>query len=150
MLQPILRRFLSPQPWTSHAIDLTALLLRVGCCGLMFYNHGLDKWNTWIKGEGADWPDPLGVGAAFSLFGTVLGETVCAFLMVIGLFTRFAAVYFCFVMCVVAFALHWKDPLYDKEHALLFVITGMALFILGPGRYSIDAWWARKREVSAG
>ena len=48
-------------------------------------------------------------------------------------------------MLVAAFVAHGSDPLADKEHALLYALAFLAVLLLGPGRWSVDTWWAERK-----
>ena len=99
--------------------------------------HGWGKFNRLISGN-FEFPDPIGIGSSPSLFLTVIGEFICPILIIIGLKTRWAAVPSAITMFVAAFIVHASDPFSDKEKALLFLVTFIAIILLGPGRFSID------------
>jgi putative oxidoreductase len=114
-----------------------ALLLRLGA-GFFMALHGWEKlinFNEKVTG----WPDPLGVGDFASLSLTVFSELVCSVLVMLGLFTRPALAVLIITMLIIVFVVHAGDPLGDREHALLFLIPYVALFLLGPGRLSVDS-----------
>ena len=117
--------------------DLASLLLRLFFGGFMLLNHGLPKLGKWAE-KMDTFPDPLGVGSPVSMGLTIFAELACAGLLVIGLFTRWATVPLMICMLVAALMIHAADPLSDKEHALLFFAGYAAIYLLGPGRYSID------------
>lgn len=124
--------------------DISLLLLRLTFGGLMLINHGIGKMNKLMAGGEIKFPDPLGVGAELSLQLTVFGEVVCAGLLAIGLFTRFAAIPAIITMLVAAFIVHGSDPFGDKEGALLFLIPYVILFVKGSGKYSVDNFIFKK------
>ena len=41
-------------------------------------------------------------------------------------------------MVVAAFVVHFDDPFGRKEKAVLYLVGYMIIFLLGPGKYSID------------
>ncbi len=133
------KKFFSFQPWSADATDWSSLILRVTFGGMMAYNHGYSKFKDLIGGA-TDFPDPIGIGTYPSFVMTVFVELVCCILLAVGLFTRFAAVALIFTMLVVAFVIHAADPLDVKEHALLYVFGGIAIFLMGGGKYSADAF----------
>jgi putative oxidoreductase len=51
-------------------------------------------------------------------------------------------------MLVAAFVVHGDDPWSKKELALLYAIPFLTLGLTGPGRFSIDAWWQKRREAA--
>ena len=112
----------------------------------MLLNHGLNKWAKLFGPEPIKFGDPIGLGAPVSLGLAVFAEVACAFLLVIGLFTRLATIPLIITMLVAGFVVHFADPFEDKEGALMFLIPYVVLLLLGPGHYSIDEQW-RLRKV---
>jgi len=117
--------------------DFPLLLLRLTFGGLMFWNHGLGKIAK-IDNAIILFPDPLGVGAEFSLYLAIFAEVICAVFIVLGLLTRWAAIPLVFAMGVAAFSVHLNDSLANKEHSLLFLTAFLAILILGAGKFSLD------------
>ena len=58
----------------------------------MLLSHGIPKFQKLLNGN-FEFADSLGIGAAPSLFLTVIGEFVCPILIIIGFKTRWAALY---------------------------------------------------------
>lgn len=104
---------------------------------LMMLGHGYPKLQKLIAGN-FEFPNPLGIGAAPSLFLAVIGEFVAPILIIIGFKTRWAAIPAAITMLVAAFIVHGPDPFGKKEFALLYGVVFIAIFLLGPGKYSID------------
>lgn len=121
-------------PWTS----LGLLILRLGPAALLFYGHGLGKVTRF--GERLHrFSDPLGVGPEVSFVLVVFAEVVCAGLLALGLWTRFAAVPIVIFAIVAVFLQHWGDPFPKKELPLLYGICALTLALTGPGTFSLDA-----------
>lgn len=100
--------------------------------------HGIPKLQR-LFGEGPiEFADPLGIGAAPTLFLAVFSEFLCAILVLIGYKTRWASIPIVITMLVAAFIQHAADPIGSKEKSLLFAIIFTAIFLLGPGAYSVD------------
>lgn len=114
------------------------LIIRVFTGGCMLFAHG---WGKMIKfGELSDkFPDPIGVGSAPSLALAVFAEVFCAIAIVLGLFTRAAAIPLLITMLVAAFIVHGADPFQKKEFALLYAAPFLMLIFTGAGAFSIDA-----------
>ena len=123
------------------SFGLLAMRMIVG--GLMLYCHGLPKWNKFAA-KSESFPDPLGVGPPVSMGLTIFAELVCSALVVLGLFTRWAAFVLAFTMVVAAFVVHGDDPLKKKEFALIYLAPFLALVFTGAGRASLDAAFGGK------
>ena len=126
--------------------DVGLLFLRVGFGSLMFL-HGMGKLADLISGKTTffDNFDPLGLGPTAMLSLAVLAEFFGALLVVVGLFTRLAAVPLISTMTIAFFIYHAEDELFDKEQSLLFLIGFICIFLLGPGKYSLDQKFLMKK-----
>lgn len=111
-------------------------LLRV-LPSLMMLTHGYPKFQKLISGN-LEFANPLGIGAGPSLFLCVLGEFVAPILIIIGYKTRYAAIPALITMLVAATIVHGADPFGTQEKAWLYAVFFAAIFLLGPGKYSLD------------
>ena len=118
--------------------SLGLLILRVLVGGFMLFAHGWPKLAGFSAKSGG-FPDPLGIGSAPSLTLAVFAEVVCALALMLGIFTRAAAVPLLITMLVAAFLVHGSDPFQKKEFALLYAIPFLALILTGAGKHSLDA-----------
>lgn len=118
-------------------IDLGLLLLRVGLSGLML-THGIAKLTAFIGGDTAVAGDPLGLGTLVTSILVLIGEFIAPVLILIGLRTRLASIPVIITMAVAAFVVHAKDPIENKEMALLYLVGFIAIGLMGAGRFSID------------
>ncbi len=116
--------------------DLGVLVLRVGI-GSMLLGHGVGKMVDLFSGRG-DFPDPLGIGSAFSLFLVAFAEFVCSILVILGIKTRLSAMPNVIAKLVAAFVYHVDDPWERKELALLYAVPFLTLVITGGGRFTLD------------
>lgn len=108
----------------------------------MLLTHGYGKFIRLISGN-TSFADPIGIGEFPSLILTVFAEFVCSILLIIGFKTRLASIPPAIVMLVATFIIHWDDPWNKKEFALLYFVGFVTIFLLGPGRYSLD--WRLKK-----
>ena len=115
--------------------DLALLILRGGFGGFML-THGIPKIS--MLANPSDFSDPLGVGGTLSLILTLIGEVVAPIMLIIGFKTKLAAIPAAITMLVAAFIVHAQDDLGTKEHALLFLISFVVIFLTGAGKYSVD------------
>jgi putative oxidoreductase len=111
--------------------NLALLILRVGASGLML-THGIPKINM-LFASPIQFADPFGLGPTLSLILALIGEVVAPIFQ-----TRSAAIPVAITRAVAAFMIHANDAFSVKEKALLFLICFIAIFLAGPGKYSID------------
>jgi putative oxidoreductase len=127
------------------ATDIGLLALRV-LPGLgLFLGHGWKKLAS-VPGIFESFADPIGMGPAVSAGLTIFAEVICAVLITIGLFTRFAAAPIVTLLLVAAFVVHADDPWGKKEFALIYCVPFLTLIFTGAGRYSLDSLFLRKRS----
>lgn len=117
--------------------DLSLLFLRIFIGGFMLFGHGWGKLTAF--GEYFhSFSDPLGFGPEISYILTVFAEVLCSVFIILGLFTRFAAIPLAITMIVAAFVILKNESWNDKEFALLYLIPYITIFFAGPGKYSLD------------
>lgn len=116
--------------------DIGLALLRIVPSALLL-THGIPKFQKLITGN-FEFADPIGIGATPTLFLAVLGEFLCPVLIILGFKTRWAAILPALIMIIAAFVVHDADPFGVKEKALLFLGFFVAIYLLGPGKYSLD------------
>lgn len=123
--------------------DFGLLILRVGI-GILLITHGYPKLMAGPSGEHG-WTK---LGGTMGLFGITFAPTFWGFmaafaegvgglLIVLGLFFRPATLLVLFTM-IVAVYMHLTVMKAGHEPALVYGIIALSLFIMGPGRYSID------------
>jgi putative oxidoreductase len=117
--------------------DTGLLFLRVSIGMFMLFSHGLGKLKSFSENF-HDFSNPIGLGDEASYLLTVLAEFFCSFLLVIGLWTRLAAIPLLITMFVAVFVIHIDDPWGRKEFGLLYAISYITILICGPGKYSLD------------
>jgi putative oxidoreductase len=135
-------------PRAERARDLGLLLLRVGASSFLL-THGIPKLQRLLAGGEIRFFDFLGLGARVSLSLAVVGEVVGPLLVLVGLFTRPAALLPAFTMAVAAFAAQSGQPFAKRELALLYLLAFASFALLGPGRWSVDGWRASARRGSS-
>lgn len=122
---------------SDSAFSLAAFLLRFGVGLLMLVNHGLDKLVHFSEKAGR-FADPFGIGSTASLSLTVFAEFFCAAFLILGLFTRLAAIPLIINMAVALFFAHKGQVFGDGANAALFLLCFVVILLLGPGKISLD------------
>jgi putative oxidoreductase len=123
----------------SPSANFALLVLRVWIGVEMMVVHGVDKLMSFTT-TAQDFPDPLGVGHTASLALAVFAEVLVSMFLVIGLFTRLAALVLIIDMTV-AFVFVHKCALTGSnsgELAFLYLLAYVVVFLAGPGRVSAD------------
>jgi putative oxidoreductase len=124
--------------------DVGLLIFRVGV-SLMMMTHGWTKILNFSE-RLSTFPDPMGLGSAFSLQMVIFAEFFCAILVALGFATRLALIPLIINMTVIAFVVHAGEGFDAKEKALLFLLSWIFLFLRGAGKYSMDGQILRKRR----
>lgn len=117
--------------------NLGKLVLRLAMGGMML-THGWPKLEKLMAGGEIKFSDPLGLGPAVSLVLVVFAEFICSILIIVGYKSKWSAIPLIITMLVAALIVHANDPFSGKEKSLLFAAGFMTIFLMGPGKYSID------------
>lgn len=115
------------------------LILRVFASFFMFFGHGWGKLMNVFNGNFPAQFDPIGIGPELSMILAAFAEGVCSILIMIGFFTRGAALVLMINMSVALLFVHLSDPFGRMEMALLYLVIFTTIFLIGPGRLSLDA-----------
>ena len=126
-----------------NTFDFTSLIARISTGTLMFYLHGLGKitsgYDRWER-LGKTITDVIGVDSMAIPLGLMasISESILAIFILVGFYTRTSTFFLGFTM-MVAFNKHlFSEGLKSGEMALLYLILCIIIFLLGPGKYSID------------
>ena len=130
--------------------DIATLVLRLLFGGLFIY-YGYMKLDMYSQYAGM-FPDYLGLGAKPTYILVSCCELIGGILLVLGLFTRLAIIPIFIIMVVVYFVTHKKDVFTAKQLEFFYMFICILVFILGGGRYSLDAllFGNRNRAANAG
>ena len=128
-----------------HLNDIAILLIRITVGTLMLYSHGWGKLMKFFSDDPIGFADPIGIGMHTSLVLTVFAEVFCSILLILGLGTRMATIPLMITMLVAIFVVHLDDPFGKKEFAILYLVPYIVIFLMGAGRYSLDALIFKKQ-----
>ena len=127
--------FLFPQHFRGKGVSVFILILRL-FFGILFFIHGLDKMmNFQILSE--NYPSVLGFGSYMTLMVSIFCEFCCSLFLICGLLVRIMTIPMIAAMAVAFFDVH-DAMLPQGELALIYLIVFVILYVVGPGRYSLD------------
>jgi putative oxidoreductase len=120
--------------------DTALLLLRIWHGGALLVLHGWGKLAS-FSSMAPNFVDPFGIGKTPSLALAVFGEVVCSALLILGLFTRVAALGCAITMATAFWFAHGARLTGQNSGEMAFLLLGvyLALFIAGAGKFSLDA-----------
>ncbi len=121
----------------SQGIFNFAFLLTRLIFGVLMMHHGYDKLVHFSEIKSTFY-NFLGMGSTASLLMVVFAEFFCALFIVLGLFTRLAAVPLIICMSVALFKVHKGDFFGDGQAAALYLGVFVLFLLVGPGRVSVD------------
>ncbi len=127
--------FLFPQRFRGKGVSVLILVIRV-FFGMLFFLHGLDKMMN-FNALVVNYPNILGLGSYMTLMITVFTEFCCSLFLIAGLLQRIMTIPMFLSMAVAFFDVH-DAMLPEGELALIYCIMFLGLFLVGPGRYSVD------------
>ena len=119
--------------------DLGKLILRVFFGFSMALAHGFGKLDKIYSGSKIIFPDPFGIGPVASLFLVGINEFVFPLMVVVGLYTRWATLPVIATMLIAFGMVHLNDPFPKQELSLVYLVAYLTVFLIGPGRLSIDS-----------
>ncbi len=85
-------------------------------------------------------------GPQFFAWAAGISEFGGGIFLALGLMTRPASLLIGITMFAAAFIRHAGDPFASKEKALLFLVTALALTLIGAGKYSLDYFIHKKQR----
>ena len=147
----MLSRFLNAR-FVPASTDAGLLLLRIGTGLILFMRHGWEKIST-LSLTNPNFPSVLGLGHNVTWMMAMLSDGVFSLLLILGLGTRWIALYsFLEIFMAWAFVHHFtflgKSPGADHgELIALYLSALLALMVTGAGRYSVDAVLTDDRKV---
>ncbi len=134
--------------WTLFRVITAAMFMTHGFTKLFGENPqpmmggGVTSINI---GELISWPIPMEINA---LFITGIIEFFGGLLILIGLWTHFAALFAVFIMIMAYLTAHlaWFPTLNRGELAAMYIFAFLVIFSFGPGPHSADTWLSIRRQ----
>lgn len=122
--------------------DIARLILRLSV-GFLLLSHGIHKLVDGIDPV-ISMVEDVGLPAWFA-YGVYIGEVIAPLLLIVGYYGRIAALVIVFTMANAIYLAH-RDDIFVLdglgapviELPMLYLLSALAIFLLGTGRYSID------------
>ncbi len=128
--------FFSSLPYSNSNAAISAVRIITG--GLVTY-HGLEVFDQDIIDKYLSWDVIKNLPAPEALVYTgKIMELFAGLGLLLGLFTRAAALSLTIVMLFICFKIGSGKFYYDDQHPFLFALMGLLFFFTGPGKWSLD------------
>lgn len=128
---------------TDNTTSIGLLLLRLVAGLTMAFSHGLGKLEKYDKLV-ETFPDPFGLGSQLSVILAIFAELFCGLFIALGFATRYTVIPLIITMATAFFIIHSDDPFAKQEMSLIYLVMYIIIFIIGPGKYSIDKLISKK------
>ena len=123
--------------YTETAFNLSTFLLRCSFALLICLNHGILKlihFSEWKH----NFYNFMHIGQWWSLVLSIIAEVFASMLLILGIFSRLAAILLVVDTFVAAFIFHQGQPIKNYEDAILYFTGFLVILLVGPGRWSVD------------
>lgn len=135
-----MNKLVSPHSWN---LNVGIFLIRI-FIGFFLIIHGKEVFDAVKMQEYVKW-DTFKTSSLLPYLGKG-AEFVAGVLILLGLFTRVAAVItigtFLYITFMVGKGQFWMDD----QHPFMFVLFGLLFLFTGPGAFSMDKWIYRKTK----
>ena len=135
-----MKRLLSTA-YSETAFNIGTFVLRASLGLLMAFNHGFEKITNFNE-SAPTFFDPFHIGHRLSLGLCIFAELFAAMLLVLGLFSRIAALILVINMAVAVYMLRHAG-IHHSEDAIIYLAGFFILLLTGPGKYSVDGMSGR-------
>ncbi|MDE3213517.1 MAG: DoxX family protein [Bacteroidota bacterium] len=123
--------------YSQGGFNFSMFILRV-TLGVLLTSHGYDKLVHFAEMKGHFF-NFLGLGSVVSLCLAIFAEFFCSLFLILGLFTRFAAIPIVIMMGVVVFMVTHGQILGPGERGAIYLAAALTVLFNGPGKISLDS-----------
>lgn len=121
----------------ANYFHFTMLLFRVLVSVELMVVHGLKKLGVGVD-VAETIPNPLHLPDFFNNGFAIGANLIAPVFIVLGLLTRLAILPVLAVTLTGYFVLHWNDAPLVKDVPFIYSVVFMLIWVLGPGKYSLD------------
>lgn len=119
------------------SFHLSMLAFRILISVELMMAHGLKKVGVGVA-QAETVPNPLHLPTQLNDLFATSANLFFPVLVIIGFFTRLAAIPILAVTLTGYFVVHWNDSLLEKDTPFMYSVSFLLIMILGPGKYSLD------------
>jgi len=123
--------------------NFAILFFRVAVATELIVVHGLKKLGIGVAVAEVI-PNPLGFPEAFNSAFAIAANVYLPVFVVLGLFTRAAALPALAVTATGYFVMHGSDSLIERDIPFMFSVSMLLIALLGGGKYSLDNYITSK------
>jgi putative oxidoreductase len=138
-----MKRLFSPRPYLQEpGLFLVRLIT-----GFFMAYHGWEVFDAETMKGYMEWDTFKGFSSpSFMVYIGKGGELLAGILLILGLFTRLAALLTIVLLSYIAFFIGHGKIWYEDQHPFMFVLLGAVFFFIGGGKYSLDQLFFNKTK----
>ena len=123
--------------YSDTGFNIAIFFLRIVLSLLMLADHGVPKLVHFGEWQHSFY-NFMHIGSRWSLVLSILAEVFASMLLVLGFFSRIAALLLIIDMSVVIFLFHSGQVVKNYEDAAIFLAGFFCILLVGPGKWSVD------------
>lgn len=127
----------------STTANFGILFFRVAVATELIVVHGLKKIGIGVAVP-EDIPNPFGFPSILNDFLAIAANVYLPVFVVLGLFTRLAAIPALIVTATGYFIMHGTDSLIERDIPFMYSIAMLTIAMVGGGKYSVDGYLTKK------
>jgi uncharacterized membrane protein YphA (DoxX/SURF4 family) len=130
-----MNKIFSPSPlWQNNGLALIRIIV-----GFFLIYHGWEIFNAAKMNEYMQWDMFKNSSSGKVLvYAGKAAELISGVFLIIGLFTRIAAIILICTMAYISFFVGHGKIWYDDQYPFLFMLLGLVFFYMGGGKWSMD------------
>ena len=120
--------------------NIILLIVRLLFSGLMIINHGLQYFmQLWPFNDiSVSTKTIFGLSTLFTAILFFIGEFLAPLFVLLGYYTKLSSLVCMLTMTIAIILTHSNNPFTEGELALLYLVGFLIIFLMGPGKYSIN------------
>lgn len=134
--------FFSSLPiWNAKGLAIIRIMV-----GLLLIYHGQEVFNSELMKGYAEWDTFKGPMATFMVYAGKSSELIAGISLFLGLFTRVGCIIIIGTFSYITFMIGHGKFWYEDQHPFMFLLFGVLFIFTGPGAWSLDRIFFKRRE----